>query len=159
MPQGWARQWPKWLTLQPPGQPGLSASPLSHNGGTTLYSLHRALHALSLLQQTPGVGNTWPCLTVGKLGSDGAQLPGHRAFKELRRASLRDKIQGSLDRWRGGLQRLLGDWDLLLKKPGGCQLEEGAGHGMTRYCSGKLSPCGCGEGLPGPPELAEERRA
>ena len=54
---GMRRQWPKWLDAQPPraARPCL-LSFVPHNGGTPLYSLHRILHALSLLQQTPGDG-------------------------------------------------------------------------------------------------------
>ena len=52
---------------------------------TAFYSLHETLHALSLWQQTPRGWGSWPPLTVGKLGTDLAQLAGGRAFEELQK--------------------------------------------------------------------------
>lgn len=78
---GMLGQWPKWPDAQHPQAARPFLLPfVPYNGGTALHSLHGTLHALSVLQQTPGDGGAWPHLTVGKLGSDGAQLPGHRAF-------------------------------------------------------------------------------
>lgn len=50
-------QWPKWPDAQHPQAAWPCLLPfVPYNGGTALYSLHGTLHALSLLQQTPGGG-------------------------------------------------------------------------------------------------------
>ena len=54
-----------------------------------------------------GVGGTWPHLTVGKLGSEGAQLPGRRAFKELRRGQFGGQNTKASGQVGVRLQRLL----------------------------------------------------
>lgn len=98
---GMLRQWPKWLDAQPPGSPALSALPcparLGHN---TLQFAQNSPHPVLCFQQRLQGGEYMAPSDSGETGPRWGSALVTELLRNCEGASLRDKIQGSLDRWR-----------------------------------------------------------